>query len=300
VLVALKIGVVALIGLLKASKIVIVTKDVATPLAVTGPVPAMVVVRFEAGPAVKVTVSPVFRTGVAIANVFTSALVDFKLQVATPLALVTPQADWVLPVPDVVKVGVWPATALLFASLSVIVTVDVATLLAISGPEPTIVEFPATAAPAVKVTVPSALLIGEVIESVFSSATVEANVQVAIPLASVALQDEAVLPVPEALKTGVVPTTTLLLASRKVTVTAEVATPSAVTGPVPVMVEFATAAAPAVKVMVPSDFTTGVAIARVLTSALVDFTVHVASPLASVTLQAVWVLPVPDVVKVGV
>jgi hypothetical protein len=66
------------------------------------------------------------------------------------------------------------------------------------------------------------------------------------------------------------------------------------------MVEFATAAAPAVKVMVPSDFTTGVAIARVLTSALVDFTVHVASPLASVTLQAVWVLPVPDVVKVGV
>lgn len=167
------------------------------------------------------------------------------------------------------------------------VTVEVATLLAVTGPEPTMFEFAAMAAPAVKVTVPSALVIGEVMERVFTSAIVEASVQVATPLASVDEHADSVFPVPVALKTGVVPTTKLLFASLNVTVTADVAIPSAVTGLVPVMLEFAMAAGPAVKVMVPSVFATGVAIARVLISATVDFTVQVDSPEAFVALQAV-------------
>lgn len=88
----MKIGVVPVIGLLKASKIVMVMNEVATPFAVTGPVPAMVVVALEAGPAVKVTVPPVLVTGAVIESVFTSALVDLRVQVASPEALVTPQA----------------------------------------------------------------------------------------------------------------------------------------------------------------------------------------------------------------
>mgnify|MGYP006914928582 CR=1 FL=1 len=47
------------------------------------------------------------------------------------------------------------------------------------------------------------------------------------------------------LKVGVSPLTGLLLASKSVTVTVEVATPLATTGPEPVIVEVATAAAPA-------------------------------------------------------
>lgn len=88
----MKIGVVPAIGLLKASSKVMVMNDVATPLATTGPVPAIVEVTLEAAPAVKVTVPSDFATGVTIARVFTSALVDFTVHVATPEAFVIPQA----------------------------------------------------------------------------------------------------------------------------------------------------------------------------------------------------------------
>ncbi len=50
-------------------------------------------------------------------------------------------------------------------------------------------------------------------------------------------------------------------------VTVDVAVPSATTGDVPVIVEFAATAEPAVKVTVPPVLTTGVAIASVLISA---------------------------------
>ena len=69
-------------------------------------------------------------------------------------------------------------------------------------------------------------------------------------------------------------------------VTEEVAEPSATTGPVPVMVEVATAGAPAVKVTVPSAFTIGVAIESVFTSALVEVKVQTESPDASVAEHA--------------
>ena len=83
------------------------------------------------------------------------------------------------------KVGVCPATKLLLISLRVIVTAEVATPLATTGPVPVIVELAATAAPAVKMTVPSALATGVTIESVFVSAASELKVQIEIPEAFV-------------------------------------------------------------------------------------------------------------------
>ncbi len=79
------------------------------------------------------------------------------------------------------KVGVSPETGLLFASFKVIVTVDVSTPSAMTGPEPVMVEVAATAPPGVKVTVPSALMKGVAIERVFTSAVSEASVHVETP-----------------------------------------------------------------------------------------------------------------------
>ena len=68
------------------------------------------------------------------------------------------------------------------------VTVEVATPFATMGPVPVIVELAATAAPAVKTTVPSALETGVAMDSVLFSATREVKVQVATPEASVTEQ----------------------------------------------------------------------------------------------------------------
>jgi hypothetical protein len=65
------------------------------------------------------------------------------------------------------------------------VTVDVAAPSATTEPEPVIVEFVATAAPAENITVPSALATGVTIESVLVSAFSELKVQIAIPEALV-------------------------------------------------------------------------------------------------------------------
>ena len=68
------------------------------------------------------------------------------------------------------------------------VTVDVAEPSATTGDVPVMLEFAATAEPAVKVTVLPVLETGESIESVFVSAMVEVMVQVEAPVASVAEQ----------------------------------------------------------------------------------------------------------------
>jgi hypothetical protein len=238
--------------------------------------------------------------GAVIESVLVSAVEEDNVHVVTPLAFVAPQAVCELFDPLALKVGVVPITGLLKASKSVTVTVEVATPLAMTGPEPVMVEVATAAAPAVNVTVPSAFTIGVVMESVLISAFVEVNVQVATPEALVAEHALVVFTVPLAVKVGVVPTTGLLLLSSKVMVTVEVATPSAVTGLVPVMLELAIAAESAVKITVPSAFTNGVAIDNVLISALVLASVQVASPEAFVTEHAEAVLFVPLAVKVGV
>ena len=70
----------------------IVTVDVAVPFAVTGLVPVIVELTATVEPAVKTTVPSAFTTGVAIDNVFVSAVVEAKVQVDTPEAFVTEQA----------------------------------------------------------------------------------------------------------------------------------------------------------------------------------------------------------------
>ena len=92
------------------------------------------------------------------------------------------------PVLVALKVGVEPLTGLLLASISVIVTVEVAEPFATTGPVPVMDEFPAVAVPAVKVTVPPDLLTGVTIESVLTSALVEESEQVEMPEESEAEQ----------------------------------------------------------------------------------------------------------------
>ena len=90
--------------------------------------------------------------------------------------------------PVALKVGVVPMTGLLFTSSKVIVTVDEATLLAVTGPVAAIVEVEALAASAMKVTVPETPVRGEVRLTVLSSAFVEVKEQKATPLVLVELQ----------------------------------------------------------------------------------------------------------------
>ena len=89
-----------------------------------------------------------------------------------------------------------------------------------------------------------------------------------------------------AAKVGVCPSTGLLAASLRVMVIVEVDTPSAATGPVPEIEEFATETAPTLNRTVPSALLIGVAIERVLSSAVVDFSVQFDAPEASVGEQA--------------
>lgn len=93
-----------------------------------------------------------------------------------------------LPVSVAEKVGVMPATGLLKASLKVTLTVEVATLSATTGPVPVMFEFAATGVPAVNTTLPSALVTGAVIESVFDSARSEVIEQLETPEVFVAEQ----------------------------------------------------------------------------------------------------------------
>ncbi len=81
------------------------------------------------------------------------------------------------------KVGVCPGTALLFTSRRVMVTVEVETPSAVTGPVPAMVDVVALGAAAVNTTVPPVTAVGEVSWRVFVSATREASVQLATPAA---------------------------------------------------------------------------------------------------------------------
>lgn len=121
--------------------------DVATPFAKTGPLPEMV--PMAAAPATKTTVPPETATGLAIERVFVSALVELKVHVERPETFVNPQMPYpfVAPVLVAVKVGMTPKMGLELASKRVMVTVDVDVPLAVTGPEPAIVEVDVLAAP---------------------------------------------------------------------------------------------------------------------------------------------------------
>jgi hypothetical protein len=281
-LVAEKVGTVPDTGLLPASFRVTVIVEVAVLSATTGPVPEIEEFIATGEPAVNTTVPPALTTGVAIERVLVSAFIDLSVQVETPEASDDEQAEttFVDPVSVALNEGTIPLTGLFEASLRVIVTLDVAVPLAITGPVPVIVEFAATADPAVKTTVPPALTTGVAIERVLVSAVKDLRVQVEIPEASVAehVPMTLVVPVFVAVNVGTVPDTKLLLTSLRVIVTVEEATPSAATGPDPVIDEFAATGTPAVNVTDPPALMTGVAIERVFISAARDLRVQVEIP----------------------
>ena len=158
---------------------------------------------------------------------------------------------------------------------------------ATTGVVPEIVEFRATAAPAVKRIVLPAFTTGVSIERTLLSAVLDLSVQVEMPEMS---DDEQalitfVVPVSVAENVGTVPETKLLLTSLRVIVIVDEAVPSATTGVVPLIEEFKATAAPAVKTVTPPALMTGVAIERVFDSALREDIVQVEIPEAFVDEQ---------------
>lgn len=308
--VAENVGTVPATGLLFASRRVAVIVDVATPLAVIEDVPVIVEVAAATAPATKLTefVTPVRPAGVVIFRVFVPTAVDFMVPVACPFMSVVLGWVRVLPEPVAPKAVASPSIGLLFASRRVIVTVEVATLSAVTPElgEATMVEFAAEAMPGRKMTldVTEPKPAGEAMLSVFVSAAVEAMVPVVCPAPSVATEGcTSVFPLPVAAKVALVPEIGLLKASRRRMVTTEVVVPSAKTfvlGEAEI-VEFAAEGAPAVKVteVVAVLNPVGVAMLIVFVSATVDLTVPVATPDAFVTTAGcVRVFPVPVEAKV--
>jgi hypothetical protein len=119
--VAVNVGIIPRIGLLKASFNVIVTLDEAIPSATVKPL-AMIVDVVELGaPTTKVTVVEAMEVvaGVRTRTVLTSALVDFKVQVEFPLESVVVHNPIILFEPVEEIVGVSPAITLpLFLTLT--------------------------------------------------------------------------------------------------------------------------------------------------------------------------------------
>jgi len=127
----------------------------------------------------------------------------------------------VLPVPVATNSTVAPCIGLLFPSRAVTVIVLVSPSAVIVVGAATTVDCPADTAAAVTVTVAVCVTVMPpiVADTVLTSATVELNVPVATPLASVGPGGWArLLSVPVAAKTTVAPSVGLLLASRAVTV----------------------------------------------------------------------------------
>src|SRR5216684_3653107 len=197
------------IGLPFASLAVTVMVDVPLP-AVIGDVAATVDCAAETVPAFTTTVAVwVIATVLIVADtVFDSATVELKLPVATPLALVVPTGCVrVFPVPVAASTTVAPAIGLPLASLAVTVMVDVP-LPAVIGDVAATADKDADTAPAVTVTVAVWVIATVLIvaETVFDSATVDASVPVATPLAVVGRTGwDRVFPVPVAASTTVAP-----------------------------------------------------------------------------------------------
>src|SRR5881397_3367407 len=287
------------IGLPKPSLAVTVMVEVPVPAAI-GEVALTVDWPAETGPAftttVAIWVTPI--PSIVAEIVLDSASVDASVPVVTPLALVVAAGCVrVLPPPVAASTTVAPCTGLPLASRAVTVIVDLPLPAAI-GDVALIVDWLADTVPAFTTTVAvwviaTALIVAEI---VFDSASVDASVPVATPLAFVVVAGcVSVLPDPVAASTTVAPGIGLPFASRAVTVIVELPLPAAI-GDVAPTVDCAADTDPA--------FTTTVAVCVmatpsivaeiVLDSARVDDNVPVASPLAFVVAAGcVRVLPPP-------
>src|SRR5881296_1187350 len=248
----------------------------------------------ETGPAFTATVAVcVIATALMVADTaFDPAAVELKVPVTTPLASVVPSGCVsVFPAVGVAaSVTVAPSIEFPLASRAVTVMVDwLDPLDAVIGEVAVTVDCPADTAPAFTTTVAVCVMATPsiVAEIVLDSASVDASVPVATPLAFVVVAGcVSVLPVPVAASTTVAPCTGLPLASRAVTVIVEVPLP-AVIGDVALTVDWlAVAVCVIATALIVAD--------TVLDSAVVELSVPVATPLAFVVVTGcVSVLPDP-------
>src|SRR5439155_1520673 len=273
--------------------------DVPLP-AVIGDVALTVDCAADTVPAFTTTVAVcVIATALIVAViVFDSASVDASVPVATPLAfVVVAGCVSVLPDPVAASTTVAPGIGLPLASRAVTVGSAAWRAAAIGDVAPT-VDWLADTAPAFTTTVAVCVIATALIVAVivFDSASVDASVPVATPLAFVVVAGcVSVLPDPVAASTTVAPGMGLPFASRAVTVIVDVPLP-AVIGDVAPTVDCAADTGPA--------FTTTVAVwvtpipsivaEIVFDSASVDASVPAVPPLALVVAPAsVRVLPPP-------
>src|SRR5213594_4103664 len=222
----------------------------------------------ETGPAFTATVAVcVIATALMVADTaFDPAAVELKVPVTTPLASVVPSGCVkVFPAVGVAaSVTVAPSIGFPAASRAVTVMVDwLDPLDAVIGDVAVTVDWAADTAPAFTTTVAvcviaTALIVAEI---VFDSASVDASVPVATPLAFVVVAGcVSVLPDPVAASTTVAPGIGFPLASRAVTVIVDVPLP-AVIGEVALTVDCAADTVPA--------FTTTVAVCVIATALIV-------------------------------
>src|SRR5881296_1292923 len=257
----------------------------------------------ETGPAFTATVAVcVIATALMVTDTaFDPAAVELKVPVTTPLAsVVSSGCVSVFPAVGVAaSVTVAPSIGFPLASRAVTVMVDwLDPLDAVIGEVAVTVDCAADTAPAFTTTVAvcviaTALIVAEI---VFDSASVDASVPVATPLAFVVVAGcVSVLPDPVAASTTVAPGMGLPFASRAVTVIVDVPLPAAI-GDVALTVDWLADTVPA--------FTTTVAVCVIATalivaeivldSASVDASVPVVTPLALVVVAGcVSVLPDP-------
>src|SRR5216117_2979809 len=257
------------IGLPFASRAVTAIVDVPLPAAI-GDVAPTVDCAADTGPAFTATVTVcVMATPSIVADtVFEPAAVELRLPVTTPPASVVPSGCvTVFPAVGVAaSVTVAPCTGFPLASRAVTVIVDVP-LPAVIGDVALTVDWLADTVPAFTTTVAvcviaTALIVAEI---VFDSASVDASVPVATPLAFVVVAGcVSVLPDPVAASTTVAPGIGLPFASRAVTVIVDVPLPAAI-GDVAPTVDCAADTGPA--------FTTTVAVCVMATPSIVAATV---------------------------
>jgi hypothetical protein len=226
----------------------------------------------ETGPAFTTTVAVwVIATALMVADtVFDPAAVELKVPVTTPLTSVVPSGcARVFPAVGVAaSVTVAPSIGFPAASRAVTVMVDwLDPPDAVIGEVAVTVDCAADTAPAFTITVAvwviaTALIVAEI---VFASASVDASVPVATPLAFVVVAGcVSVFPDPVAASTTVAPWIGLPLASRAVTVIVDVPLPAAI-GDVAPTVDCAADTGPA--------FTTTVAVCVIATPSIVADTV---------------------------
>src|SRR6266705_2213622 len=289
--VAASVTVAPSIGFPLASRAVTVMVDWLDPIdAVIGEVAVTVDCAADTGPAFTTTVAVcVIATALIVAEiVFDSASVDASVPVATPLAFVgAAGCVSVLPNPVAASTTVAPRMGLPLASRAVTVIVDVPLPAAI-GEVAVTVDCAADTGPAFTTTVavwvtPIPSIVAEI---VLDSASVDANVPVATPLAFVvAAGCVSVLPPPVADRITVAPATGLSSASRAVTVIVEALAPlEAVIGDVAATLECPpeTVLAVTTTVAVCVIATVLMVADTVLDSATNELSVPVATPLAFV------------------